>query len=57
MAYSSLNINQSDKVFPIDPINPGFVIIFNMKSFRNNLNKTRDGSEKDVERLSNLIGD
>ncbi len=57
MAYSSLNINQSDKVFPIDPINPGFVIIFNMKSFRNNLNKTRDGSEKDVERLSNLFGD
>ena len=57
MANSSLNIEQSDKVFPIDPINPGFVIIFNMKRFRNNPNKTRDGSEKDVERLSNLLGD
>ena len=57
MANSSLNINQSNKVYLIDPINPGIVIIFNMKLFRNDSNSTRNGSEKDVERLSNLFRD
>jgi len=49
------SINESEEVYSLN--DPNLVIIFNTRCFRNPLDKTRNGSEKDVERLSSVFRD
>jgi len=46
-----------ENAYQISQSNPGYAIIFNNRNFVNSPESNRSGSEKDVERLSNLFYD
>jgi hypothetical protein len=53
---NSLQIRDNNlKKYEISASHPGYVVIFNQKYFRNQPEQTRNGSEKDVERLDHLF--
>jgi len=53
---NSLQIRDNNlKKYEISATHPGYVVIFNQKYFRNKPEQTRNGSEKDVERLDHLF--